>query len=96
MVLFEIFVQLHALEWTFLFILMINLLGFEVVDKGCCGSWLIKGAILCNSFSSLCEDREKESILGQLSSHRKGVPHNSYTTIRKIDLQVLLIRLVLL
>ncbi|KAJ8424480.1 hypothetical protein Cgig2_030688 [Carnegiea gigantea] len=31
--------------------------GFEVVDKGCCGSGAIEVAVFCNLFSTTCDDR---------------------------------------
>ncbi|KAJ8430700.1 hypothetical protein Cgig2_012398 [Carnegiea gigantea] len=33
--------------------------GFEVIDRGCCGSGLIEAGPLCNSFSMLCGDDNK-------------------------------------
>ncbi|XP_057247272.1 GDSL esterase/lipase At5g45960 [Beta vulgaris subsp. vulgaris] len=33
--------------------------GFEVVDKGCCGTGLFEGAIACNSLLPICNDRSK-------------------------------------
>ncbi|KNA21447.1 hypothetical protein SOVF_043080, partial [Spinacia oleracea] len=33
--------------------------GFEVVDRGCCGTGLIEGAFACNSLSPICDDRSK-------------------------------------
>ncbi|XP_057538505.1 GDSL esterase/lipase At5g45960-like [Amaranthus tricolor] len=33
--------------------------GFEVADRGCCGSGLFEGAITCNSLFPICNDRSK-------------------------------------
>ncbi|XP_060211795.1 GDSL esterase/lipase EXL3-like [Lycium barbarum] len=33
--------------------------GFEVVDKGCCGTGTIEAVILCNKYSGTCEDDTK-------------------------------------
>ncbi|XP_057538258.1 GDSL esterase/lipase At5g45960-like [Amaranthus tricolor] len=33
--------------------------GFEVVDRGCCGTGFIEGALSCNLWSNICNDRSK-------------------------------------
>ncbi|CAO2842918.1 unnamed protein product [Amaranthus hypochondriacus] len=33
--------------------------GFEVADRGCCGSGLFEGGITCNSLFPICNDRSK-------------------------------------
>ncbi|KAL2931754.1 hypothetical protein RDABS01_037164 [Bienertia sinuspersici] len=33
--------------------------GFEVVDKGCCGTGLFEGSLACNLMSPICNDRSK-------------------------------------
>ena len=45
---------------SFLNLLIGYLSGFEVVDKGCCGTGTIEAAILCNSLDpQICEDDSK-------------------------------------
>ncbi|KAJ8430658.1 hypothetical protein Cgig2_000251 [Carnegiea gigantea] len=33
--------------------------GFEVVDKGCCGTGLVEGAFTCNALTPICSDRSQ-------------------------------------
>ncbi|XP_051150864.1 GDSL esterase/lipase EXL3-like [Andrographis paniculata] len=33
--------------------------GFEVSDRGCCGTGIVEAAVLCNPFSATCEDHSK-------------------------------------
>lgn len=33
--------------------------GFDVINKGCCGTGLLEQAVLCNRLSALCSDRSK-------------------------------------
>ncbi|GAB4827031.1 hypothetical protein Ancab_033910 [Ancistrocladus abbreviatus] len=33
--------------------------GFEVIDRGCCGTGLIEESVACNPYSFICSDRSK-------------------------------------
>lgn len=38
--------------------IMIYVTGFQVVDRGCCGTGLIEVAVLCNNFTAdICPNR---------------------------------------
>ncbi|KAF7120387.1 hypothetical protein RHSIM_Rhsim13G0183000 [Rhododendron simsii] len=41
----------------FLFVCLF--VGFDVINKGCCGTGLLEQAVLCNPLSAICSDRSK-------------------------------------
>nr|GMD89327.1 GDSL esterase/lipase EXL3 [Ipomoea batatas] len=46
--------------------------GFEVVDRGCCGTGKIEVSILCNKFSETCPDHDKYLFWDSYHPTEKG------------------------
>nr|GME06192.1 GDSL esterase/lipase EXL3-like [Ipomoea batatas] len=46
--------------------------GFEVVDRGCCGTGKIEVSILCNKFSETCPDHDKYMFWDSYHPTEKG------------------------
>ncbi|KAF5767332.1 putative triacylglycerol lipase [Helianthus annuus] len=46
--------------------------GFEVVDRGCCGTGVVEVAVLCNKLSPLCPDVTKYLYWDSLHLTEKG------------------------
>lgn len=46
--------------------------GFEVVDRGCCGTGNIEVVILCNKYSGTCEDDTKYLFWDSYHPTEKG------------------------
>lgn len=46
--------------------------GFEVVDRGCCGTGTIEVTMLCNKFSGTCPDHDKYFFWDSYHPTEKG------------------------
>lgn len=56
----------HVLKPFFLFS------GFEVVDRGCCGTGLVEVVILCNRYAHTCPDDTKYLFWDSYHPTEKG------------------------